>query len=79
MGVVLIWRLYETPSELAGRYVVDRKNKYGPIGGVEASIIPDEPDVPDANDALQGFGEYGLASGSSSASGCLVLSGRRAG
>jgi hypothetical protein len=37
-------------------------------------VIPDEPDVPDVDVAPQGLAVHGLASGSSSASGCLLLS-----
>jgi hypothetical protein len=39
----------------------------------ETPFTPDEPDVLDGGDGLQGFGAGGLATGSSSASGCLVI------
>jgi hypothetical protein len=42
-------------------------------------ITPDEPDVLDAGDAVEGVVADRLASGSSSASGWLVVSGRRVG
>jgi hypothetical protein len=49
-----------------------------PCGGSargKTLVIPDELDVPDADDDLQGVGVDGLATGSSSASGWVVVSG----
>jgi len=43
-------------------------------GYPETPVIPDEPDAPDAGDAPQDLVMDGLATGSSSASGWLLLS-----
>jgi hypothetical protein len=43
--------------------------------GVESPLTPDEPGEVDAGDAVEGVGGGGLASGSSSVSGCLVVYG----
>ncbi len=51
----------------------------GPTPGAETRDQPDEPGVLDAGGALQDLGVDALATGSSSVSGWLVLSGRRAG
>jgi hypothetical protein len=46
----------------------------GSRGQQEIPVIPDEPDVLDANVAPQGLAADGLATGSSSASGYMLLS-----
>jgi hypothetical protein len=42
--------------------------KYGVLGGQEASVIPVEPDVLDAGDAVEGLAGDGLASSALSCS-----------
>ena len=49
--------------------------RYRPTPGEETQDIPDEVDVLEGGDVVQGVGGYGLASGSSSASGWRVFSG----
>ena len=41
--------------------------------GVETPVTPDEPDLLDGGYVVQGYGVAGLATGTSSASGCLVV------
>jgi hypothetical protein len=61
--------LYENPFGFAGSYVADCGKKYGPIGGCqETPVIPVEPDVLDAGDAVEGLAGDGLASSALSCS-----------
>ena len=71
--------LYRTPSNSTGTLFARSGAKGGYTQVQETSVTPDAVDAIDVNDVANGLVEYGLATGSSSASGCVALSERRAG
>jgi hypothetical protein len=71
-------RLYKNPKIPRADILQDVEKVWG-IGGQETPVIPDEPgagqpDVLDAGDVVEGHGVGGLVTGSSSASGWVVVS-----
>ena len=59
-GCSLLQALYNTPSNFAGRYIVEFGKSMGEYPGAETPVTLDEPDVLDAFQVLSGVGAGGL-------------------
>jgi hypothetical protein len=67
-------RPLSNPLKFRGQIICSIWCRKGPTPRLEIPFTPDEPDEPDAGDGVDGVGVGGLATGSSSASGWLVVS-----